>query len=103
MASEAIARRGDTLVMTGVLDRAAVPALWQQALPLLAGTRCIDLAGTTQVDSAGLALLAEVCARLRPYGPVTLAGVSPELAELRDAYRLGADLDFQASPTTPLT
>jgi phospholipid transport system transporter-binding protein len=69
-----------------------VPALWRQALPLVAGATRFDLAGATRVDSAGVALLAELASRAG--GTVTIAGDPPGLAELRAAYRLQADLAF---------
>ncbi|MBW7930172.1 MAG: STAS domain-containing protein [Gammaproteobacteria bacterium] len=48
--------------VSGPLDFNSVPGVWEASLPLLreapAGT-CIDLAGVSQVDSAGLALVLE--------------------------------------------
>ena len=99
MASEPLPRRdGAVLVLAGRLDRAGAPALWKQALPLLDGARGLDLSAVTGVDSAGLALVAELCARLGGSGPAVVpTGMPPELDELRRAYRLGTDLGFQAS------
>lgn len=86
-----VVRDGDALVFSGALDRAATPGVWKQSQPLLAGVRRLDLAAVGKVDSAGLALLAELAARA-PGAVVN--GNPPGLAELRAAYRLEADLDF---------
>lgn len=87
-------------MLTGALDRAAVTALWPQASTALAGVRTLDLRGVERVDSAGVALLAELAARLRAAGEgqPTLLGEPAGLAELTAAYRLTPKLDFQASP-----
>ncbi|WP_066098483.1 STAS domain-containing protein [Xanthomonas massiliensis] len=98
MASEPAAgvrRDGDTLVLNGVLDRAAATALWPQAQAQAAGIARIDLAAVPRVDSAGLALLAELCARAGH--AVAVEHAPAELAELRAAYRMGPGLDFQAA------
>lgn len=90
-----VRREGDALVFAGALDRAAAAALWPQAAAQLAGARRIVLTDVTAVDSAGLALLAEVAARLRVDGiePV-LEGQPAGLADLQAAYRLTPRLDF---------
>ncbi len=100
MASNATLRRdGDALVLTGALDRTAVTALWPQASASLAGARTLDLRAVERVDSAGVALLAELAARLRAAGDEpALLGEPAGLAELIAAYRLTPHLDFQASP-----
>lgn len=85
-------RDGDALVFAGALTRARVPALWRPCLVLLDGVRRFDLAAVEQVDSAGLALLAELAARAGT--AVAVAGTPPGLAELRAAYRLDDALDF---------
>jgi len=86
------------LVLTGTLDRAAVTALWPQLATALAGVRTLDLRAVEQIDSAGLALLAELVARLRTSAaPPVLLGSPLGLAELTAAYRLTPQLDFQAS------
>jgi len=101
VASNAAVRREDgALVLTGALDRAAVTALWSQASAMLAGVRALDLRAVERVDSAGVALLAELASRLRAGGegqPAVL-GAPAGLAELTAAYRLSSTLDFQASP-----
>ena len=89
-----IERDGEALRFAGTLDRAAVAALWPRALPLLAGVRRFELGAVAAVDSAGLALLAELAARAG--GQVAIAGDPPGLAALREAYRLDAGLDYAA-------
>ena len=85
-------REGDTLRFTGALERAAVAALWPQALASLGGVARFDLRGVSQVDSAGLALLGELAARVG--GNVAIDGEPAGLAALRAAYRLDASLGF---------
>lgn len=86
-----VRRDGDALVFRGALDRAAVPALWKACAPLLAGITRLELSAVDRVDSAGVALLAELSARTG--GPV-VEGDPVGLVELRRAYRLGPTLDF---------
>lgn len=95
MPGDAAARReGDALIFSGALIRDAVSAPWRQALPALDGVRRFDLGAVERVDSAGLALLAELAARA---GGVTIVVGQPAgLAELRAAYRLSATLAFAA-------
>lgn len=87
-----MSRAGEALRFAGVLARAQVPGLWKQ-LPPLDGVRTLDLTQVASVDSAGLALLAEVAART---GATAIEGVPQGLAELRSAYRLDARLGFGA-------
>lgn len=82
---------GDTLVFAGALDLAAAAALWPQARALVAGTRRFDLSAVSSVDSAGLALLAELAEQAPG---VDVHGEPAGLAELRAAYRLDASLGF---------
>lgn len=93
----ALKRDGDTLRFSGVLDRAAAVALWEAAHQQLAGARTLDLDAVRGIDSAGLALLAELAAQL-PEGGERLSGSPPGLAELCAAYRLSPTLRFTASP-----
>jgi phospholipid transport system transporter-binding protein len=88
-----IERSGETLRFAGAVLRDEVAGLWRKALPLLAATRRLDLTAVTQVDSAGVALLAELAARAGDHGLV-IDGTPPGLAELRAAYRLREDLGF---------
>jgi phospholipid transport system transporter-binding protein len=101
-AAASVGRDGEALRFAGALSRDQVPALWRQALPLLAGVRRFDLAGASRVDSAGVALLAELASRAGNAGTtggsaidaIAIDGNPPGLAELRAAYRLKPDLDF---------
>lgn len=93
-----VTRDGETLRFAGALVRGQATALWRQALPLLGGARRFDLAGASRVDSAGVALLAELAALAAggggAGGAIVIEGHPPGLAELRAAYRLKPDLDF---------
>ncbi len=94
MASEPQLRQdGDTLHFSGVLDRAAVIALWPVACKLVGRIRMLDLHAVQGIDSAGLAMLAELQAPLTS----APAGAPAGLAELCAAYRLAPTLDFNAS------
>lgn len=86
-----VAREGDVLRFSGALLRAAVPGVWRNALPLVGGVRRLDLAAVSRVDSAGVALLAELSARA---GGAVVEGAPEGLAELRAAYRLAPALAF---------
>jgi len=88
---------GDTLLLAGVLDRDAVVSLWPQLARGLGAARSLDLQAVERVDSAGLALLAELAARLRAQGGGRLVGAPAGLEELSAAYRLSPSLDFNAS------
>jgi len=88
--------QGDTLCLHGTLDRAAVVALWPQLTPLPVALRHVNVQAVTGIDSAGLALLAELAAQLRKRGTVTIIGMPPGLAELSAAYRLTPTLEFKA-------
>ena len=91
----ALERDGPVLRLAGILDRAAATAAWPRLQAQLAGAQVLDLAGVRSVDSAGLALLAEVAARLAAAGnPFRVAGSPPGLAELCSAYRMDAALDW---------
>ncbi len=93
MAAATFQREGDALVFGGALDRAAALALWPRASRALPGAQRIVLTNVTTVDSAGLALLAELAARLRQAGQAPqLVGEPAGLAELRTAYRLPPSL-----------
>lgn len=111
-APASVTRDGEALRFAGALVRDQVPSLWRQALQLAAGARRFDLAAVNRVDSAGVALLAELAElAARTGGPaaatmgaaetgslalhgITIDGSPLGLAELRAAYRLKPDLDF---------
>lgn len=87
-----VAREGDTLRFSGALLRDAVAGLWKPAASRVEGVRRIDLVAVTRVDSAGVALLAELAARA---GTDPMVDGAPEgLPELRAAYRLAPSLAF---------
>ena len=90
-APASVRRDGERLVFSGVLDRPACAGLWKQLQPLLGEVRTLDLSGAQRVDSAGLALLAELAA-LNP-GAVVV-GAPAGLEELRAAYRLDEALGY---------
>ncbi len=97
-----VSRDGDALVFSGAIDRAAAAALWPVASQALAGAQRIVLTKVTTVDSAGLALLAELAARLRAAGRApSIEGEPAGLSELRTAYRLTPGLDFPGATPTP--
>jgi phospholipid transport system transporter-binding protein len=87
-----VERAGATLRFAGALQRDTVAALWKRALPQAGGAERFDLAAVTRVDSAGVALLAELSTRAG--AAVAIDGTPPGLAELRAAYRLTAGLAF---------
>lgn len=91
MAAEARLVDG-TLVFSGVLDRAAVVALWPQLSKAAGHVLTLDLQTVTALDSAGLALLAELAD-----GGAALLGQPAGLDELSTAYRLGPQLGFASS------
>ncbi len=82
--SEALRFRGDLLV-------GAIAGLWKPALALLPGVRRFDLTGVGRVDSAGVALLAELAQRA---GAVAIEGDPIGLTSLRAAYRLSPALGY---------
>jgi phospholipid transport system transporter-binding protein len=88
----AVDRAGALLRLRGRLDRASVPALWPQALRALDGAQGLDLHGIDALDSAGLALLAELAGRIAARGPVRIEGAPAGLAGLCAAYRMTPDL-----------
>ena len=90
-----VTRDGDTLVFSGALSRDVVASLWPRALALVAGARRFSLEGVPSVDSAGLALLAELASRAGD--GIVVAGAPQGLSELRSAYRLDPSLAFSAA------
>jgi phospholipid transport system transporter-binding protein len=89
-----VRRDGTALVFAGALLREAVAGVWPLALAQVAGATRFDLQGVERVDSAGLALLAELAARAG--GGVIVDGAPVGLGELRTAYRLDPALGFAA-------
>lgn len=72
---------GDCLRLTGSLDAGQVPRL-AKALPKLPPIRRIDLAGVGEVDSAGVAFVRELQARVE-----RLHGQRPALVSIPRHYR----------------
>ena len=89
--SAGVIRDGGRLVFSGALDRPACAGLWKQLQPLAGAVRTLDLSASSRIDSAGLALLAELAA-LNP-GAVVI-GAPAGLDELRAAYRLDEALGY---------
>jgi phospholipid transport system transporter-binding protein len=87
-----VRREGDALVFDGALQRGVVAALWPQALSSLAGARRFDLSAVSHVDSAGLAMLAELAARTD--GGIAVDSAPAGLHALCEAYRLDASLGY---------
>ena len=85
-------REGEALVFDGALERAVVATLWPQALSSLAGSRRFDLRAVSHVDSAGLAMLAELAARAD--AGIAVDGAPAGLHALCEAYRLDASLGY---------
>ncbi|WP_287596770.1 STAS domain-containing protein [Thermomonas sp.] len=90
-AEASVERAGTLLRLRGRLDRASVAAVWPQALAALDGVQGLDLRAVEALDSAGLALLAELADRL-PREARRVEGQPPGLAGLCAAYRMNADL-----------
>ena len=91
-AGATVSRDGEALRFAGPLLRAQAAAAWRQALPLLDGVRRFDLTAVGRVDSAGVALLAELAARAG--GAVAVDGAPAGLDALSAAYRLTPALGF---------
>jgi phospholipid transport system transporter-binding protein len=89
-----VTRDGEALRFAGALLRAQVAPVWRQALPLVAGARRFDLSAVERVDSAGVALLAELAGRAG--GQVAMLGAPEGYEALRAAYRLTPSLEFAA-------
>jgi phospholipid transport system transporter-binding protein len=84
-------RDGDTLCFGGDLVATTIATVWKQALAQLQGVRRFDLAGVGRVDSAGVALLAELAQRA---GGIAIDGDPTGLSALRGAYRLTPTLGY---------
>jgi len=89
-AAASVRRDGDALALAGDIVAASVPALWSQAQAGRAGAARLDLSAITTLDSAGLALLAELAGD----GALAVVGTAPGLAELCRAYRLTPTLAY---------
>jgi phospholipid transport system transporter-binding protein len=87
-----VRREGEALVFSGALLRAVVATVWPQALASLAGAKRFDLRAVSQVDSAGLAMLAELVERAG--GGTAIDGTPAGLHALCEAYRLDSSLGY---------
>ena len=88
----ALQRDADVVRFSGdVVVNAITAGAWTSALAALGGARRFDLSGVGRVDSAGMALLAELAQRA---GGVVVEGDPAGLAALRAAYRLTPTLDY---------
>lgn len=90
----AVVRDGPALVLSGMIKRDVCAALWTQLAGQLNGVESVDLSAVTGVDSAGLALLAEVADRISPRPRLVQPRQAAGLTELRAAYRLDDALAF---------
>lgn len=83
---------GATLALSGALDRGRA-AQQLRALRPAATHRRIDLTAVERVDSAGVALIAELVDRVRRASGERpqVSGSPPGLAELCEAYRIQPD------------
>jgi phospholipid transport system transporter-binding protein len=84
-------RDGDTLRFAGDCVTTTIAAAWKQALAQLQGVRRFDLRNVGRVDSAGVALLAELAQRA---GDIAIDGDPAGLSALRGAYRLTPALGY---------
>jgi phospholipid transport system transporter-binding protein len=89
--SATLRRDGDTLRFDGDFVTTTIAAVWKQALAQLHGVRRFDLSNVGRVDSAGVALLAELAQRA---GDIAIDGDPTGLSALRGAYRLAPALGY---------
>ena len=95
MAAEAQLGNDGTLVLSGVLDRAAASVLWPQLAAHAGRVQRVDLQAVSRLDSSGLALLSQLA------GPaLDVLGQPQGLDELVAAYRLDAHLGLPSSPSS---
>jgi phospholipid transport system transporter-binding protein len=84
-------RDGARLQLSGTLDRVGATTLWAQANAAADGARVLDVTAVDAVDSAGLAMLVALAARM---DDVHVEGGPRGMKELLAAYRLGPTLAF---------
>lgn len=89
-----IERHEKTLAFHGALTRPALAAAWKQASVLLEGIEQLDIGAASAIDSAGMALLAALSARLPN---AQIIGQPAGFDELRNAYRLDAQLQMSVN------
>ncbi|PJK09025.1 anti-sigma B factor antagonist [Lysobacteraceae bacterium NML08-0793] len=89
-----IERLDTALVFTGALNRATVATAWRQTSQLPPGIEQLDIRAVSPLDSTGMALLATLTARLPN---AQIVGQPAGFTELREAYRLDAQLQMSVS------
>ena len=89
--SPRVRRDGAALQLSGTLDRNAATTLWSQASAAVGGARVRDVTAVDAVDSAGLAMLVALAARM---DDVRIEGAPRGMADLLAAYRLQPTLAF---------
>ena len=90
-ASPRVRRDGARLHLSGTLDRVAATTVWPQASAAVDGARVLDVTAVDAVDSAGLAMLVALAARM---DDVRVEGAPRGMADLLAAYRLTPTLTF---------
>ena len=90
-AAPCVRRDGAALHLSGTIDRTAATALWPQASVSVDGARVLDVSAVDAVDSAGLAMLVALAARM---DDVRIEGAPRGMNALRAAYRLSPSLAF---------
>ena len=90
-AASSVRRDGERLVLAGTLDRDAVTQLWSQATVAATGAQVLDVAAVASVDSAGVAMLVALAARM---DAVRVEGAPRGMADLLAAYRLQPTFGF---------
>ena len=98
MSESGIVPRGDgRYALTGELSFTTVPELWRSGNHVFGGEAavCLDLAGITRVDSAGIALLIELTRAVRSRGgKILLEHAPPQLMAIATVSGLDKVLPF---------
>ena len=84
-------RDGAALRLSGTLDRNAATSLWPQASAAVGDANVLDVTAVDVVDSAGLAMLVALAARM---DDVRIEGAPRGMDDLLAAYRLTPTLAF---------
>lgn len=80
---------GETLALSGALDRDSLMALWDDRHTVLAGITRLDLSALQRVDSTGLAMLVHLQNEpLQPGRRLALIGATDRLQTLIALYNL---------------
>ncbi|MBW7981629.1 lipid asymmetry maintenance protein MlaB [Enterobacillus tribolii] len=78
-------KEGQTLKLSGALDRDSLLALWDTRQSALQGVSLLDVSALQRVDSAGLAMLVHLQNEGRP---LALSGITDRLRTLIALYNL---------------